>query len=385
MADRQPPIRTPLGQQWRRIRYQLMPVLVFATVLLAAGWLWQRHAAFPNAVGEVAAVQIPVRSQYAGYLCEQPKGRFDRVEKGEMVARLEDKALESARAALEEDVKALLAEVEATRASLAQEQAERGFDRLREFRRLALDIERTELAIIDLDTTVAGEKAALERYSRLLEQAEELERSGDAYFQTVVDLTLQREESDAIIRGRTQEIAQARINLKAAHERLKAHNGDTGEVTLLDAHLEPIQRRRAAQAKRVQEIRLQLAAMTLRAPTSGTICAVLRHKGQSVQAGEDILLITPDHQTHIIAYVPEHRRLRPTKGMKVVVRSRTRRPQSGEAKVVQVGPQFEVIPPHQSRSKDLNRTEWGLPVMISIPANVQLRPGELVDIIFKST
>ncbi|MHC4716304.1 MAG: HlyD family secretion protein [Planctomycetota bacterium] len=382
MADGMPRIRTPLGQHWRRVRYQLLPVLAFAAAVLGTGWLWRRQASFPNAVGEVEAVQIPVRSQYPVYLSEltEPVARFDRVDKDVVVARLEDTAAESALEALTDDVAALRAEVEATRARLIQERAERGYDRLLEGRRLALDVERTELTVIDLETQVEAEKANLARYSTLLAQAEELKRTGGGSLQTVVDLTLQRDQSDALIRGTSQGIAQANLNLQAARERLKAHPESNPET--FDAYLEPFRQRRAAQQKRVQEIRLRLAAMTLRAPASGTICAILRHPGQTVQAGEDILLIAPDRQAHIVAYVREHQRLRPEVGMEVVVRSRASRGRSGQAKVIKVGPQFEEVPPHQR--SDPARLEWGLPVLISMPSDVPLRPGELVDIVFGS-
>ncbi|KKL57501.1 hypothetical protein LCGC14_2234800, partial [marine sediment metagenome] len=42
-----PTIRTPLLQHWRRIRYQLLPVLVFGGMVVVTGWLWKRHQQLP--------------------------------------------------------------------------------------------------------------------------------------------------------------------------------------------------------------------------------------------------------------------------------------------------------------------------------------------------
>jgi len=383
MAKRPRPIPTPLSQHWRRVRYQLVPVLVFVASVLGVAALWRRQASTSGTIGEVAAVRIPVRSQYPGYLSElaDPVELFQRVDKNMVVARLEDKAAESSLAALTKDVEALQAEVEAARIRLKREQAERGYDRLLETRRLALDVERTELVILDLQTEVATEKARLERYNRLLARAEHLRQTEAASLQTVVDLTLERDRSEAVIRGTEERIQQAKANLQAARERLKAH--PEAQPLQADPYLEPIRRRRDAQAKRVQELQLRLAAMTLRAPESGTVCAILREPGQAVQAGEDILLIAPDRRAYILAYVRQEERIDPAVDMKVVVRSRTSPGQAGQAKVLKVGPQFEEVPPHQRR--DPTRPEWGRPVTISTPHDVHLAPGELVDIVFKSS
>jgi hypothetical protein len=42
----------------------------------------------------------------------------------------------------------------------------------------------------------------------------------------------------------------------------------------------------------------------------------------------------------------------------------------------------EAVPPHQLR--DPKTVEWGLPVRIVLPTGAILRPGELVDVTFKT-
>jgi len=46
-----------------------------------------------------------------------------------------------------------------------------------------------------------------------------------------------------------------------------------------------------------------------------------------------------------------------------------------------IGPQGELIPPDQLRNPTV--PEWGLPVSIALPADVELRPGEVVDLVFQ--
>ena len=66
--------------------------------------------------------------------------------------------------------------------------------------------------------------------------------------------------------------------------------------------------------------------------------------------------------------------------MQVQVRTRGPRREVGAATVVEVGAQLEAVPAALLGSAGLARTELGLPVDISLPPNLKIRPGELVDI-----
>jgi hypothetical protein len=62
--------------------------------------------------------------------------------------------------------------------------------------------------------------------------------------------------------------------------------------------------------------------------------------------------------------------------MPVDVRLRSDPSQIFHAAVERIGPQYEQIPDVQLR--DQKSKEWGLPVVISIPSDAALKPGELV-------
>jgi hypothetical protein len=67
--------------------------------------------------------------------------------------------------------------------------------------------------------------------------------------------------------------------------------------------------------------------------------------------------------------------------MPVAVRLRLPGARPVEMIVDQVGPQVELVPPHQRR--DPTVLEWGQPVRILPPRDLPLRPGELVDVTFQ--
>ena len=378
-----PPIKTPLVQHLRRIRYQMVPVVTFCVVVLLTGWLWRRHRQLPGLVGEVEAIRVAVRSQYDGLLVPLDSGPlevFDDVQAGQAVARLDDGPAQAALAALKKEVEKLQDELRAAAARYEQEEADRRYSRFNETRRLAVDVERARLARLGLLADLQRYRVRLNRLTKLLGEAVKARQAGGESFQAVVDLTLQRDEVQARIQGTQQALKQAEADLKSAEERLKAH--PSARPADLEALLEPFRKARAAQEARVRELELQIAAMSIRSPISGKVCAILRHPGEAVRAGEDILVIAAGRGRHIITYVRQYERFRPQVGMPVIVRPRSGPARTLKSHVARVGPQVEEVPPHQRL--DPARLEWGLPVLIALPPGANLRPGELVDIAFKT-
>jgi hypothetical protein len=66
--------------------------------------------------------------------------------------------------------------------------------------------------------------------------------------------------------------------------------------------------------------------------------------------------------------------------MHVEVRTRGFRRDTGPAQIMEIGAQLEAVPAPLQSSLKLASIEMGLPVEISIPSNLDIRPGELVDI-----
>ena len=114
-------IPIPLRLMLRRARYQVVPIVTMLTCTALAAWLWSRHTHTAVAVGEVNAVRIALESKVDALLAElpQPVQIFDRVSKGQVIARL-DLTL------AEKQLERMLAEVEQLRASSASTRASAG-------------------------------------------------------------------------------------------------------------------------------------------------------------------------------------------------------------------------------------------------------------------
>lgn len=113
-----------------------------------------------------------------------------------------------------------------------------------------------------------------------------------------------------------------------------------------------------------------------------TVCAIHRYPGEHVRAGDPIVTLGIDRSRYIISYVRQEQRFRPEKDMTVAIRPRMAASKPVEAVVDSVGPQVELIPLHQCRDPKIQ--EWGLPVRIRLPEDFPARPGELLEVTFKT-
>lgn len=119
----------------------------------------------------------------------------------------------------------------------------------------------------------------------------------------------------------------------------------------------------------------------LRAPMSGVVSAIHNHPGEAVVAGQPIISLAALTPSRIVGYLRAPNLEAAKVGTKVRIRSRELKRACGEAEVLQLGTQLEVVPPTLASPTRGATPELGLPVDISLPANLAIRPGELVDVI----
>ena len=115
--------------------------------------------------------------------------------------------------------------------------------------------------------------------------------------------------------------------------------------------LAPVEAAIGVQEANIRQIELEKDWLEVRAPIAGTIVAIHRHPGQSVRAGDPIVTIAAEQGRYIVGYVPQENRFRPEVGMAVEVRPRLPGSRPREGVVERVGPQVELIPVHQRRSR----------------------------------
>lgn len=325
--------RIPLAWdvRWRRIRSQTIPIVCFVGALFASGWMWQWHGASVQGVGEVDGLRVDITSPTAGLVIALPSQArggqwtvFDRVNKNDIIARIDDQQLEATKSLLRRDVKDLIDQVE----ELQEQQGEAGGAQVDESVRLALEYELSRLeAIEQLATTPSPAGASRTRESDVAEP----------------------KLSDQVAAETRDEIVRMREARRA-----------------LDV--------------RWEELSLRTGLLEIPAPISGTLVNVYCWPGQIVHPGGLIATIAADHGQHIVGYVPEHSTIQPKVGMRVTLRARLAGAPRLSSEIEEVGQMIEQLPSHQRTIANI--PQWGLPVRIKMPAEASLRPGALVDIVF---
>lgn len=375
-------IPIPLSQRLRRAQHRLVPVLAFVLAVVGTIYLWGRQTGMPNATGAVEAVRHDVASHMDGRLVRDDSLHFhlyDHVRAGDLLGRLDDKPLQASLAALKADLEQFRRQIAATEAELRLDAAERAGDRDVDGRRLAIDIQRMSFDLLDRQVDLEADRIDLLRRNEQVELSRRLLEQNATTELAHAEVVGDRDVVAERVKQREQAIEQARQQLEVTRARMaKLPAAAQADV---EAFVGPLREAITAQQHRIREIETQIDALRIEAPASGVIVAIHRRPGQAVRAGDPIITIAEEHSTRIIAYVRTDQRFEPHVDMPVSVKRRTDPGRAHESRVEMIGPQVELIPPDQLRNPTV--PEWGLPVTIALPTDVELRPGEVVDLIFE--
>lgn len=357
MSDRLPPIPTPPAQVWRQVRLQYLPIVVFAIGLVAAVVIWTRWVAPPTLVAEAEAVRTEIRSAQAGLLTGLTVDLLSTVTAGQPIGRVvvnDPRILEASLAVIRAEI-----EVLRTTTGLTIEQ-------------VRLDWLNKRVQLVALQGQLVQAEATLARTTELhrgnLVTDAELERTRNARDAAQAQLKAQQE-----LISRLEPAVNADLNAP-----------DPRGIPTVTEGLRASIRQKEEQLRLIEA---QLAPLPLLAPIDGVVSLIYRRSGENVSTGEPILQISATRSQRIIGFVRQPVTVEPKPGMRVEIRTRTFLRRSGTATIAQVGRQLEPISPTLLAAMRLPvstiPTEFGLRVHIMAPTDLELRPGEQVDVIVR--
>jgi len=364
------------------VRYQLLPVVIFVGAAVVTGWLWGRFTGMPSSVGEVYPVRADVSSPIDGILItegEKPVDLFDEVIAGQVLARVSDPSALSTLARMQGDLVRLRVDLAFAAADILDRQASLQQNDSREVRSLSVDLERLRLSQVEFQGLIETDKVELARLEEKVAVFKPLVERGVESKLALADMERQRDVVRQHLEATRKSLAEAEAQRAAREERLRKYS--TAETDQIAALLVPVREAIAQEELRLQDIRRRLETHDIKAPITGTVTSIFVRPGQSVTAGLPILTIAASQGSYILSYVRQEQMMRPAVGQDVKVVVRTLPRATGLARVERIGPQVEPVPPHQLR--DPKVLEWGLPVRITIPADLNVKPGELVDVAFR--
>jgi multidrug resistance efflux pump len=357
--SRLPPIPTPPGQRWREFRIRVLPVIFFAAAMVAVGFVWRRSIASPTLQGEVEATLANVASPQAGIITQLKVSRFQWVSKGEPIAVV-----------LPSD----------TRAPLALLQSEIDVMRSRQEPRLtqqrnATDYERLRLEWLLQKVSVATARVNLARAENELKRNEDLFKS-KLISEELYDLSLKNKEAlQTEVDERSRLIADLDQGLKRVTTMVDPQNSSSIPDAIGNSVKAQEEKLRLAQSK--------LEPFTLTAPMAGMVSVIYKGAGENVLDGDPIVAIRAPQSERIVGYLRQPFPIEPEVGMPVEVRTRAYGSALRVAQIVQIGAQLEPITNSLAILRPGMTVDMGLPIAISMPNDLKMRPGEMVDLIIR--
>ncbi len=352
------PVPVPLTQRFQDLRLRIIPVIVFCAAFIALAVLWKENLSAPTLVGQAEPYEAHVTSYKPGMISELDVTRFQAVKKDDPVGRVlvtDPKILASSLAVIEAEIESLRVGLQpiASQQRTAMDYSQLRLDWMRQ--RAQLAIARVNLQLAETD----------------------LHRTAELY-------------KDKIVAERTYDQA------KAAQERLKNEVVELSrlvdeqgkslndlQITNLDLakiNDSPLRAAIAVQESKLKLTEAELSPIVLRAPLDGKVSAILHRSGEAINAGEPIATITAYNSVRIIGYLHSPITDQPRVGMQVQVRTRGLHREVGQATITEIGTEIEPVAPALLGPVKLANLEMGLPISISIPPDLRIMPGELVDL-----
>lgn len=347
-----PPIPTPRAQRWRQFRQKGLPGLAFAFVLALSVWLWGANLASPLLMGQAESQQAEIISPLDGELVSLEVKLYQHVFAGDVLGMVAGASPE----VLSNTLAVIRAEMDATLADAVSAPA----DQIR--------LAELQLEWLDLQGDTARLRANLPFLDAEQTRIEKLNAQG------IADLS-QLEEARARALEVREEIAGKEKAAKIAEAALLRLNalGDGGNSDYMQAQL-----RLASEQLRLAES--ELKPVILRAPISGHITKLGASANALVNRRQPLITVSDSKVQRIVGYIPQPVRVEPTVGMPVEIRSRGSERVTVRSTVAEIGPRIELFDaPLRVRGMGAAQ-ERGLPIVVSVPENMKLRPGELVEL-----
>lgn len=360
--DPLPPIPVPLSSHWRRWRWKVAHVTVFLSLCAGSVIVWQQLQSSLTFVGQVETIQTIVSSRDAGFITNLWVTPLEEVKIGDLIAEVittDPRTVNNRLEVIRDRMRLIALEMEPIlsrqRTALAYEQLSVDCDRIKG----EVGVARVKLE--QAQSQLKRDEAVFQQGSLSAELFEFSRRNKEAY--------------EAELLGKSNLVQRT----EKALDRLKS----VADAFVPGGENDPIRQAIELEEDKARVFEAKLLPLRLVSPTNGIVTEVHRHTGEQVTAGEPIATITCPHGTRIVGYLPQNFPVTPQVGMPVEVITRTLRRMKGCAIVLGVSPHLEsitnsLVAPLAVRPVVV--APMGRRVSISLPAGLELLPGEPVDL-----
>jgi hypothetical protein len=115
------------------------------------------------------------------------------------------------------------------------------------------------------------------------------------------------------------------------------------------------------------------------------VTTIARQPGEYVAEGEALIMVNGLWSERVVAYLRQPYPVDPEVGLAVQVTTRTHKRQMFTSEIAQIGAQLEIITNSLGFLRQGAIADMGLPIVVNVPREVAIRPGETVDVLIKRT
>jgi multidrug resistance efflux pump len=370
-----------------RLFLRVLPVLVWSGAVLCVVGLFHRRTARFEIVGLAQPEVRQIAATCGGRLISVPVQLFDKVSEGDPVAVLsivlDDERVDAEMATIQAEMDLVDAQLTELRKHYEAEIFNRQSEWWAEMRAFTADIVASRKNIIDANITLEHDLELLEKMNQDITSFT-LKHQADLGTDTVIynqwqtmkanrkKLEEQVERDKGILAKYEKELTDANDRRETYKQYLPMAGTDPNETKrLINLAKEALERRK-------DELKARRENVVLTATCDGYISDIQGRIGEAVMQGAEILTIAEEKPYAIIAYAEEGVVGQLEIGKRVEVVKGSKPEQKGPSQVTYIGPAVEQMP--QRLWRNPNFPQWGRPMLIEIPRDMKLIPGEMVGI-----
>jgi len=377
-----------------RLRLHILPILVWVGAVAFVVVLFHHRSQRFEVLGFAQGQVRQVAAISDGRLKSVPVQLFEKVSHGQILAVLADEPLQGQLATALAQIEFLMAKLIPTQELMLAEAANQQTDWIADRRRFDIDVENIRLQILELKTLLETDKITLQGLAVEVKITKDLvEQNAVAPYELQKAEVLYNalakkvEENEYLLEQLEQQLNETQRRRDQFASRLPQHPPVDSAVELIHKEIQ-------VQEKLIDELLVQSKALTIKSPIDGVVIqiqgnanqvvlrrpgeSVLRMPGEVVRAGEPILTIAQTKPSEVIAYAQREQLGRVRIGMAVQLIKNIEPAQIASSQIVRLGPTMELMPERLWRNPNI--PQWGRPMLIKIPPDMQLTPGELVGI-----
>lgn len=375
--------------QIKRLNLHLLPIVVWLGAVFCVVGLFQQKADRFEVIGIAQSNSMQIASTCDGRLTNISVELFAEVEKGQTLAVintvLDNEQLENEIMAEQQilfaEIEKLEAELSNNRRLIETDMQNRKAEWAAEYRSFTSDIVSSKLNILTIEATLKPDRIRMEnlKLNDKIYMMQDNTANANTMSYELKKMRLEYQELAEKVESNQALLDQANAELGLAEERRKEYYTNYPEFASSGEQADDLMfKSMKVLQKRIDRLWVKREPLVLKAPFDGIVRQLVGNAGETVSAGDGILMLEETKPSLILAYSQEGPTNRIQEDMEVELVTNNDPPQIGIAKVVTLGPAIEMVPDRLWRNP--NVPQWGRPFLVQIPEGMNLISGEMVGI-----